>query len=145
MKHALFIHFIITLFVLTSCVEKVGYYEGGQKSVIEKLTNKEWHRDHHAVLDNGEEFDVHEIWRFSDKGNGSYKSITTYEDGDTAEKTTYFHWSFTTPDFSIIYMDYPRYWSIERLDDSRLCVYQTYDDPLTVLDQERQYKEYTSE
>lgn len=56
--------FLLGLLILSSCIEKVGYYDAGQESIIEKLTDKKWERDHHAKLDNGEEFDVHEIWFF---------------------------------------------------------------------------------
>lgn len=134
--------FLLGLLILSSCIEKVGYYDAGQESIIEKLTDKKWERDHHAKLDNGEEFDVHEICFFSKNGNGSYKSITTYKTGEEKEKITYFKWTFTTPDFSVIYMDYPRYWTIDKLNENKLCIYQTYEDPISISGQERFYKEY---
>lgn len=136
--------FVLLLTILTGCAEKNGYVEPGQQTIIDNLTETKWERKYHAKLDNGQEFDVHEIWKFEDTGKGSYKTITTYEDKGDEEIITYFNWSFTVPNFSIIYMDYPRYWTIDKLTANKLCVYQTYDDPMSVTGQKRDYREYAS-
>ena len=85
----------------------------------------------------------HEFWRFSDNGKGSYKTISTYEDGNKEEIVTYFQWSFTTPNFKIIYMDYPKYWEIEKLTETELNICETNEDPITVLDQAKRYRKLT--
>ena len=56
--------FAFLLAMLAGCAEKNGYYEPGQQAVIDKLVSKKWEGDHHAKLDNGEEFVVFE--------NGNY-------------------------------------------------------------------------
>ena len=139
------VFFVLLLTILTGCAEKTGYVEPGQQTIIDKLTEKKWERDHHAKLDNGEEFDVHEIWIFKNTGKGSYKTITVYENGEEKEIITYFNWAFTTPNFAIIYMDYGLYWEIEKLTKSELFVYETHRDPITVPGQQyRDYREYHS-
>lgn len=136
----------LLLIVLTGCVEKTGYYDSGEQRIIDNLTkNKSWEREYHTKLDNGEEFDVHEIWIFKDNGSGSFKNITTYENGKSNEVINYFRWSFTIPNFGVIYMDYGLFWEINLLTPSELHVYETYYDPITVPGQEyRDYQEYSA-
>lgn len=129
--------------MLAGCVEKNGYYEPAEQAIIDNLTNKSWERYYHAKLDNGEEFDIHEIWKFNNDTSGSHKTITTYDNGEKEEIITYFHWAFTIPNFSIIYIDYGLYWEIEKLTKEDFYVYETYRDPLTVPGQQyRDYREY---
>lgn len=138
------IHFILMLSAsaaLSGCIEKSGYYDVGQKKKIEQLTGKKWERDYRMTY-NG--YDVHETWVFNDNGKGSWRTIESYADGGKRDTTTYFSWAFTTPQFNVIYMNYPRYWLIDRIDDNKLCVYQTYEDPVSVSGQERLYMEFTS-
>lgn len=125
-----------------SCVEKNGYYEPGQEETISLLVDKTWEREYPVDL-NGKKFMCHEFWRFSDNGKGSYKTISTYEDGKKEEIVTYFQWSFTTPNFKIIYMDYPKYWEIEKLTETELNICETNEDPITVLDQAKRYRKLT--
>ncbi len=135
----LFYVFLLVLF--NSCVERTGYYETGEKEIIGNLTNnKSWERDYHAKLENGDEMDIHEIWTFKDNAKGSYRSTTTYTDGKVHNNLTYFQWSFTTPDFSVIYMDYGLYWEIDELTPNTLHIYETYNDPVTVHGQP--YRDY---
>lgn len=137
--------FALLLLILTGCAEKTGYVEPGQQVIIDNLTDKKWERDYHAKLDNGEEFDVHEIWVFEDTGKGSFKTITTYNNEKKEEIITYFNWAFTTPNYDIIYMDYGLYWEIKKLTKKDFFVYETYRDPITVPGQTyRNYKEYHS-
>lgn len=144
MKKMKTLFYVFLLILLNSCVEKTGYYEAGQKEIIDNLTNnKSWERNYHAKLDNGDEMDVHESWTFKDNASGSYKSITTYEDGRVHNNQTYFNWSFTTPDFSVIYMDYGLYWEIKKLTIKEMHIYETYDDPVTIPGQSyRDYQEF---
>ena len=75
--------------------------------------------------------------------NGSCKNITTYANGNVEENVTYFHWAFSTPDFSVIYMDYELFWEIEELTSDKLRIYETYKDPVTVPGQSyRDYQQY---
>lgn len=50
---------------------------------------------------------------------------------------------FSTPDFSVIYMDYELFWEIEELTSDKLRIYETYKDPVTVPGQSyRDYQQY---
>lgn len=133
-------------FLLAGCMEENGYYEPAEQAIIDNLTkSKGWERYYHTKLDNGEEFDVHEIWIFKDNGSGSCKHVTTYKNGESKENITYFHWAFLTPDFSVIYMDYELFWEIEELTSNKLNIYETYKDPVTVPGQTyRDYQQYES-
>ncbi|MEQ2602849.1 hypothetical protein AAA288_22985, partial [Phocaeicola vulgatus] len=52
---------ISLLMIVVSCVEKNGYYEPAEQTIIDNLTkNKSWERSYHAKLDNGEELDIQE-------------------------------------------------------------------------------------
>lgn len=139
-----FFLFSLILVLFVSCAEKTGYYEPNEQKIIDNLTkNKSWERDYHAELDNGEKFDVHERWIFKDNGTGSCQNITLYENGESKEMTTYFHWAFSTPNFSVIYMDYELYWEIEELTTYKLRIYETYRDPILVTGQTyRDYQEF---
>lgn len=144
MKKRLLFLFMLSI-AFASCMEKTGHYDPGQQKVINDLTGKYWERDYHAKLDNGEELDIHEAWMFKDNGNGSCRNVTTYESGHSEETTTYFHWSFTTPNFNVIYMDYDLFWEIKELTPTTLHVYETYKDPVTIPGQTyRDYQEYQS-
>lgn len=133
---------LVILFLLAGCVEKTGYYEPGEQQIIDNLTgNKSWERDFYVERDGG--FDVHETWVFKDDGSGSCEVETTYNNGQTEERLTYFRWSFTMPDFSVIYLDYGLFWDVKKLTSDKLYIYETYDDPVTVPGQTyRGYKEY---
>lgn len=138
--------FILFALLLVSCVEKEGYYDPGQSSIIDALTEKSWKREYHIKLDNGDEFDESSIWVFQKNGKGSWKTITTYQNGEEKEIITYFNWAFTTPNFNVIYMDYPRYWTIDKLTSNKLNIYETFDDPVTVPGQNyREYKEFITD
>lgn len=131
------IFILLTLF-LVSCVEKKGYYDPGQNRIIDALTEKSWESEY-----NSDEFNESSIWVFHKNGKGSWKRITTYQNGEKEEKVTYFNWTFTLPNFKVIYMDYPLYWTIEKLTSNELNIYETLYDPVTVPGQSyRKYKEF---
>lgn len=44
----------------------------------------------------------------------------------------------------MICMDYPRYWQIEQLTSEKLCVNQTYEDPLEKSEESKDYREYSA-
>jgi hypothetical protein len=135
--------FITLLVLLSSCVEKEGYYGESGNTIIENLTEKEWNRKYHSVWTDGTEVDMDVTYIFEDNGNGSYKEIATYKNGKVEERTSYFHWTFTTPNFKYIYLDLECYWEIEKLTQNELHIYETWYDPLTVPNQTyRDYQKY---
>lgn len=132
---------ILCILVLNGCIEKAGYYDHRQQSVINDLTNKSWERDFR--VDRSDGFKVHETWVFKNDGAGYCKIVDTYDNGKQEERISYFRWTFTTPDFSVIYMDYGLFWEINKLVPQNLHIYETYNDPVTVPGQSyRDYKEF---
>ena len=144
-RSCLYLLFIL-LSLLSGCVEKTGYYDDGQQGIIDDLTkNKGWERTFHTISYDGRECDIYELWTFKDDASGSRKFVRNYDDGKTEEYIDYFRWSFTIPNFSIIYMDSGLYWEIEKLTPDKLHIYETYNDPITVPGQDyREYREYES-
>lgn len=133
----------IILSLLTGCVEKSGYYDDGQQEIIDNLTKNEgWERSYHMTSYDGRECDVYELWVFKSDATGSRKFVWNYDDGEVSENMGYFRWSFTIPNFKIIYMDSGLYWEIKQLTTDKLHIYETYDDPITVPGQD--YREYRS-
>lgn len=131
------------LLLLQSCVEKVGYYDPGQETIIEQFTEKDWERTYESSTMDGVECIIHEIWRFGKNGNSVYKTLTTYENGETKENVSYDRWAFTTPNFRFLHFGNTTYWEIEKLTDTELHVCQTFEDPLTVPGQDKTYYKFT--
>lgn len=145
MKTIIKLNLLITIFLLSSCIEKEGYYDHNQENIISNLTENKWERKYHDQLDNGVEMDIHEIYTFSENGSGSFQVTTTYMDGKTENNTSYFHWSFITPNFKYIYMDYPLFWEIKELTNKKLSIIETYKDPINEPNQNyRDFQKYTS-
>lgn len=134
---------VFTIFILLSCIEQEGDYGEVGNEVISNLTNKEWNRKYHSVLDDGTEIDMDVTYVLKDNGNGIYKETATYKSGKIEERTSYFHWTFTTPNFKYIYLDLDCYWEIDKLTKSHLCIYETWDDPVVTPGQfYKDYQEY---
>lgn len=134
---------VFTIFILLSCIEQEGDYGEVGNKVISNLTNKEWNRKYHSVLDDGTEIDMDVTYVLKDNGNGIYKETATYKSGKIEERTSYFHWTFTTPNFKYIYLDLDCYWEIDKLTKSHLCIYETWDDPVVTPGQfYKDYQEY---
>ena len=145
MKTIIRLYLTITILLLSSCVNKEGYYDYNQKNIISDLTGCKWERKYHDQLDNGIEMDIHEIYSFSENGSGSFQITTTYLDGEIENNTSYFHWSFITPNFKYIYMDYPLFWEITELTNKNLSIIETYKDPINEPNPNyRDIQEYTS-
>lgn len=143
MKNKNILTLLVMLFIgLTGCTEITE--NPWDNDVVNHLTDKEWVREYHLFLPDNREVDTREICIFKKDASGSLKAINTYNDGEIEEFITYFKWTFTTPHFDIIYMDDSRYWQIEKLTSEKLCVHQTYDDPVRYPEENRTYKEYTA-
>lgn len=137
------INILLFLLTLYGCIEKEGYYGEVGNEVISNLTNKEWNRKYHSVWADGTEVDPDVTYIFKDNGSGSYKEIATFKSGKVEEVTSYFHWSFTTPNFKYIYLDFECFWEIEKLTSNKLSIYETWNDPLTNPGQTyRDFQEY---
>lgn len=134
--------FIISFF-WGGCIEKEGYYGESGQEIIENLTEKEWNRTYHSILDNGTEIDIDGTYIFEKNGHGIYKERVTYKNGKVEERTSYFHWSFTTPNFKYMYLDWGCFWEIRELTSMKLHIYETWEDPITNPGQTyRDFQEY---
>lgn len=145
MKRSINIVVAVSFFVIfLGCIEKNGYYGESGNAIITNLTEKEWNRQYHSVLSDGTEIDIYASYVFKKNGQGIYKEKAIYVDGKQEERISYFHWTFTTPNFKYIYLDLDCFWEIVELTSSQLCIYETWDDPLEYPNQHyKNYQEYT--
>ena len=127
-------HFIIILacVFLSSCEERTGYYDSDQKEIISILTGVEWKQTYEArpnfepTVFEGEG----RIYKFNANGTGSYK-WENWSDGTITGEPVYFRWTFTTDNFSVIYMDKSeQFWLIDRLTPYELSVTSAFQDPV---------------
>ena len=147
MKNKIKIILLIALFgELTGCeIDNTNNdVQPWQKDMVEDLTAKEWIRNYHVVLPD-QEYDEQEIIKLNKDATGYWKTITSCKDQAPIENAGYLKWTFTTPAYEYIYMNRPTYWEIKEFTSKKLCVYETYEDPVKVPDQTvREYKEYTA-
>lgn len=134
---------LLTLFGgLTGCeIDDTNNIQPWQKDMVKNLTAKEWIRNYHVVLPD-EEYDEQEIIKLNIDATGYWKTITSYKDKPLKEYSGYFKWTFTTPAYEYIYRDSPAYWEIKKFTPEKLCVYETYEDPIKVPETVREYKEF---
>ncbi len=126
--------FIITIasVFLISCEDRSGYYDTDQKEFIELLTGVEWRQtyEHRPDFDPIEYDGEGWIYKFNANGTGSYKWVK-WNDGTIIGEPVYFRWTFTTDNFSVIYIDKSeRFWLIDRLSSSELSVTSAMQDPV---------------
>lgn len=132
MKHLSCIILTLVVFVLVSCEERTGFYDGEQQEIIARLTMKEWKLvyEHMPSFDPTEFHGEGWVYKFNSNGTGSYKWIK-WEDGSIEGEPVYFHWTFTTDNFAVIYIDKSeRFWLIDKLTANELWVYDSYQDPV---------------
>ena len=122
----------LVTFVLVSCEERTGYYTNEQQEIIAKLTANEW-RLVYEHIPNFEPDELQEegwVYKFNANGTGSFKWMK-WEDGSINDEPTYFHWTFTTDNFNVIYIDKTeRFFLIDKLTAKELWVYNSYQDPV---------------
>ncbi|MDE5809248.1 MAG: lipocalin family protein [Muribaculaceae bacterium] len=117
---------------LISCEGRTGYFDSDQQTTIATLTAHEWKLCHEdsPSFPSTEFNDEGWIYKFNSNGTGSYKWVN-YEDGTTIGDTIYFRWTFTTDNFSVIYIDKSQaFWLIEKLTADTLRVIVAYQDPV---------------
>lgn len=127
----LFISILACVF-LASCEERNGYYDTDQKEIINLLTGVEWKQ----IYEHTPNFEPNEfqkegwVYKFNANGTGSYKWVK-WEDGSISGEPIYFRWTFTTDNFSVIYIDKSeRFWLIDKLTLSDLWVTSAMQDPV---------------
>lgn len=127
----LFISILVFVF-LASCDERTGYYNTDQKEIISLITGVEW-KQTYENMPNFEPTEYNEegwVYQFNANGTGSYKWMN-WKDGTINGETVYFRWTFTTDNFSVIYIDKSEcFWLIDKLTPSELTVKRAMQDPV---------------
>ena len=127
----LFISILVFVF-LASCDERTGYYDTDQKEIISLITGVEW-KQTYENMPNFEPTEYNEegwVYQFNANGTGSYKWMN-WKDGTINGETVYFRWTFTTDNFSVIYIDKSEcFWLIDKFTPSELTVKRAMQDPV---------------
>lgn len=127
----LLIPILVSVF-LASCEERTGYYDTDQKEIISLLTGAEWKQtyEHVSGFEPTECDEEGWVYKFNANGSGSYKWVN-WNDGTKNSEPIYFRWTFTTDNFSVIYIDKSeRFWLIDRLTPTELMVTSAMQDPV---------------
>ena len=123
---------ILACVFLPSCEERTGYYDTDQKEIISLITNVEWKQvyEHRPSFEPTEYDEEGWVYKFNANGTGSYKWVN-WNDGTIKGEPVYFRWTFTTDNFSVIYIDKSeRFWLIDKLTLSELWVTSAMQDPV---------------
>ena len=132
MKQIQLIIFILVFVFLASCEERTGYYDTDQKEIISLITGVEWKQtyEHMPDFETTEYNEEGWVYHFNANGTGSYKWMD-WKDGTINGETVYFRWTFTTENFSVIYIDKLEcFWLIDKLTPSELTVKRAMQDPV---------------
>ena len=120
--------FLSLLAFLSSCVERVGYYDNGEQGIIDNLIDKKWERNYEYMDPKGEKYTTYETYIFKKDGTCSSKFVHISQSGKTNEQTINSRWAFYTPNFSVLYFNSGIYWQIRKLTPTQLSVIETMGD-----------------
>ena len=122
MKSAITSLLVIAIMLLASCDNRSGYLDDNQQSTVLMLTDVEWLLSYsRPSIGDGQSYD---------KGS--------FTDASIKENTRYYKWTFTTGNFTVIYMTgnaVNGYWLIEKLTANELWVEWAQQDPVIYPDQ----------
>ena len=129
--------------LFVSCEGRTGYLEEGQLSTVSLLTDSEWLMSYYNPgFGNEYEYDDDtRIYRFEKTGKG-WVASGSFSDVSQKEEVSYFQWTFTTENFSVIYMAghvVEGYWLIEKLTSNELWVQEAPQDPVIYPNQDKRY------
>ena len=92
---------IVQMVFLSCCVEKQGYYNSGEESIIALICDITWTGGKKEYED-----------------GSSWESIWNFDKGEIRGR-----WSFYTPNFSTLYFGGSHYWDIKELDKTIFSFY----------------------
>ncbi len=129
--------------LFVSCEGRTGYLEEGQLSTVSLLTDSEWLMSYYNPgFGNEYEYDDDtRIYRFEKTGKG-WVASGSFSNVSQKEEISYFQWTFTTENFSVIYMAghvVEGYWLIEKLTSNELWVQEAPQDPVIYPNQDKRY------
>ena len=134
MRHATYALLFLLLLLFMSCDGRTGYYDSEQQEIINTLTAREWKLIYQHVPNfEPESFDKGgSIYKFDSDGKGSTKFLTDTGELDEEFPVSYFQWTFTTDNFSVIYLGgkLEKFWLIDKLTRDELWVYTAGQDPV---------------
>lgn len=125
----------IFILLCSSCEGRSGYLNGGQEETVSTLTNVEW-----VLVSSTDDIFGEQV--FSPENSCSYKfnrdlngwfRFPPSPDGTSDATTYYFQWSFTTENFTVLYITgtaIRQYWLINRMTSSELDVTASTQDPV---------------
>lgn len=138
LKQTLYI--IITTITLISCID--DNYGENSNIIVTNLTKSAWERTYQDQHNN-KNAKIIEHYEFKQNGKGFIKTSIIYNDGTKDEKMSYFQYLFTTPNFKYLLVG-TYYWKIENITSTTLNIYETPEDPLTIMGQTRVNKIFSA-
>ena len=108
---------------LSCCVEKQGYYNSGEESIIALICDITWTGGKKEYED-GSSWES--IWNFDKDGTYTRTNVEIDKDGNKKEGEIRGRWSFYTPNFSTLYFGGSHYWDIKELDKTIFSFYDTF-------------------
>ena len=111
---------IVQMALLSCCVEKQGYYDSGEESIIALICDITWTGEKKEYED-GSSWES--IWNFDKDGTYTRTNVEIDKDGNKKEGEIRGRWSFATPNFSTLYFGGSHYWDIKELDKTIFSFY----------------------
>ena len=111
---------IVQMVLLSNCVEKQGYYDSGEESIIALICDITWTGGKKEYED-GSSWES--IWNFDKDGIYTRANVEIDKDGNKKEGEIRGRWSFATPNFSTLYFGGSHYWDIKELDKTIFSFY----------------------
>lgn len=111
---------IVQMVFLSCCVEKQGYYNSGEESIIALICDITWTGGKKEYED-GSSWES--IWNFDKDGTYTRTNVEIDKDGNKKEGEIRGRWSFYTPNFSTLYFGGSHYWDIKELDKTIFSFY----------------------
>ena len=111
---------IVQMVLLSCCVEKQGYYDSGEESIIALICDITWTGGKKEYED-GSSWES--IWNFDKDGTYTRANVEIDKDGNKKEGEIRGRWSFATPNFSTLYFGGSHYWDIKELDKTIFSFY----------------------
>lgn len=115
---------IIAIILTSSCIEKSGYYNHGEKTIISLICDTTWATNVYETKNGTGQT----TYNFSK--SGTYKRTDIITDKSEEEKKSEYkgNWSFGDPSFSTIYFGGNHFWEIKELTKSKFSFYSIHGD-----------------
>lgn len=132
---------VICVLFLAGCIDE--HYGEDSNTIVTNLTGYAWERTFQIRTEDGRNAEVCEHYEFGLNGKASCKSRTTCDGEEVEEHVHYFRYDFITPNNRYLLLDYC-YWQIDRISSSVLSIYETFENPVVVMGQIREYKSFSA-